>query len=343
MGGGDFGPAYEESEEQQQPLIARLFQICDVATYGTSSERASAATASLEADYERVQKALAVQEGGVLSKCAAVIQMSQDLRQLATRYKDVEVETLGLVERALDLVDGISDLPSPLQGALETNAPGARPAIDMAGRRMDHLSTTIEGTAAVHRAVGRDLEALAARAAGIEHRPALADMGLEAAPVLGGVAATALVACLRVAGPVGVLGSMALVGFGVLGAKGAAVALFPQIRRTFSKLKDELSDVARSVQQRAASLSQLASDLSAASLQIHSLLDVVPDGSDLQRQLLREGLAAVSVTMEDASLRCAACRYRPTAFLRLLRDHLLGGSHRGPKERESAAAAAPTM
>lgn len=317
MGGGNDNPV--EASEEHQEVIARIYQFCDIASYACPSY----GVGSICEEYKEVERVLSSLSrpphvNRVIAQCALHVDTIQKFKSASRRYQKVEESTRELVEKAIVLADGTRELVGGggLVAALKANAPGIRAGLQFLAAKMGALGTMVEAISAVHRAVGHDMDSLVASTAGVVEDPRKADIGLAAAPLIAGTAASTIGLALMRAGPLGMLGAAALFGVGALGASEITHSqVLPLIRQAFCKLYDETSAVSSLIDSRASHLAMLGVALTANSILLSSALEIRPDGSDLSAELFGEKAATLSVSIEALHLRCMAARHRTSAFL----------------------------
>ncbi|GAQ88897.1 hypothetical protein KFL_004680010 [Klebsormidium nitens] len=319
MGGGTVPPEDGLGEEHQR-TIAFLYGVCDAAAF----PRTGVDFSKLREDYRQVDEELngLQHTKSLVSSFAEHIEIVLQMKQAAQRHQELEQSTQELVERCDRLSEGLRSVASLLPAVLLQHAPGARRAMDLAWNRLRSLGTQIQGTAAAHRAVGQDLQSLAERAQAVVRDPSKADIGVAAAPAMGGGAGALAVLVLR-----GVLGPWALPASAVAGALGAVGAsvlseqtLHPEARTTFALLQNKLELMSGLVRSKASVLDVLASNLQAAAGQLMAVNDIALDGSDDACTLLQEGVAACELSLRSVESTCEVCNYTSSAFMAVVAD-----------------------
>lgn len=326
MGGGS---EFEWMDvEDLEALAAYVFQVCDTVAYGISltSEKEE-----LEKEYSELDTLLASLGETlpfVVAKTAAHVTAVQRMRQLAARYKDLEVSTYGTLEGARRLAEGFLGLlliPSPfpptagtpgkaVMEALRRKSPSMQQALKLGVQRMQHVAQLLMATSAAHRAVSRDMDLVVSGAADIVDDPLKCDIGLKAAPVIGATAGGSLgLLLLR-----GALGPVAAIGLATLGALGAQELtqqnIVPQVRAAFQRMYDEASQVSSLIDSKASSLGVIAGDLMAASILLQQLVDLSLHPGPLSAGPLETPGEELHQALSKLLLRCDGCRQRLSAF-----------------------------
>eukprot|EP00475_Leptophrys_vorax_P035993 TRINITY_DN6006_c0_g1_i2.p1 TRINITY_DN6006_c0_g1~~TRINITY_DN6006_c0_g1_i2.p1 ORF type:complete len:286 (-),score=4.46 TRINITY_DN6006_c0_g1_i2:30-767(-) len=217
-----------------------------------------------------------------------------------------------------------------MAAALLANHQAARSAVRLCLGKLTDAATQAEAVAAAHRSVGKDVEAVMLRAAAALEDPTRADVGVKAAPVIAGTAASSLGLLLcRPGTPVSLLGAAALFGAGALGAAEMNQSiLFPQIRDAFARLNEECQHVRSLIVSKALALDAISDRMHAAASLLSVALSIPPDGSATSRQEACDTVEGLADALQGLVMQCEACRSRTSAFLALSREKT-AGSRRG--------------